>query len=141
MPDEFPKKRSSGSGGEYVYSVQARSPHRPIHVGDQVFDAEWREVKFNDDPPFGVGVSARLTPGRTLSYLYDYAQAQALRWWFVADTERLHFSLETRLVKHHVNWSYSCEAVSAHAVIGGEDRSNIMPDWGSKPAAPEGESQ
>lgn len=136
MTEEFPRKHSSGNGSENVYSVEARAPYQPVTVGDQIFDAKWRHVHFNDSPLLGVGVHARVTPGRVLSYLYDYAQAQALRWWLVAETERHHFSLETRLVKHRISWSYSCEAISAHVVIGSEDRSNIMPDRGKKAESP-----
>src|SRR5690606_9220355 len=104
--------------------------------GSQLFDQRWKRVKF-DTIPLPVGVPSgppSLSGLRDKLGLYSYQAAQALRWWFHANAAASwnDLCLETRLVKHRVKYSYECEAISAHAVIGGDDRSNVMPDWGKK---------
>jgi hypothetical protein len=56
-----------------------------------------------------------------------------LRWWVHAQAEIEHeFCIETRLVKHEIKHSYEITAVSQHALVGGDDRSSLMPDYGEK---------
>lgn len=42
--------------------------------------------------------------------------------------------LDTRIVKHEVRYSYGSTRKTEHCLIGGDDRSSIMPDWGVKTA-------
>lgn len=66
----------------------------------------------------------------------SYAAAQALRWWLhaVAEVDGIggRIGLETRIVKHKIGYTYSQERLSEHCVIGGADRSSLMPDLGDK---------
>lgn len=136
---EFPKKGQSGSGTEEAYSVQARFMYNsPQQFGKQIFDQRWTTVQFDQvTPPFGVPHGAPTVLGvRDTCGLYGYQAAQALRWWFHANAAAAwqDTCLETRLVKHKLQYEFSSEAVSAHAIIGGDDRSGMMPDYGSKSA-------
>lgn len=127
---EFPKKGSNGTATQTSWSVEARHCFSdPVQIGKQLFDERWRTVQFND-ADFGVPVRER---DRAQGY-FNYAAAQALRWWFHATAEITGggICLETRLVKHITKSHFECEAVSAHCLITGEDRSNIMPDWGTQ---------
>lgn len=132
---EFPKKGGHGSGTEDCYTVQARSMYtEPQPFGKQIFDQRWKHVQF-DQVQFPLpGVPAGHSMISDRLGLYSYPAAQALRWWFHANAHA-GFSgicLETRIVKHKVTYTYAEEALSAHDVISGEDRSNLMPDWGKK---------
>lgn len=128
---EFPKKGEHGQGTETAYTVEARSMfNEPQVFGGQIFDQRWKRIQFAKSPAFGVPVGNAMMADKL--GLYSYEAAQALRWWFHADA-RQNFTgicLESRIVAHKVAYSYSVEAVSAHVVVGGEDRSNMMPDWG-----------
>lgn len=135
--DEFPSKGSSGSGTEIAYSVQARlAYHQPRQVCGHLLDLRWTTLYF-EKSPIGVPVRAG-SMARGHCGLLSYQAAQALRWWFLAQAE-LEFSclcLETRLVEHRVEYSYSATAARAGAIIGGDDRSNIMFGWGEKTPPP-----
>lgn len=130
-PSEFPKKGSNHNGTEHAYTIEARSMfNEPQVFGKQIFDQRWKRVQFDQvAPPFGVPAGHSMVADRL--GLHSYPAAQALRWWFHANAHAT-FSgicLESRIVKHAVSYTFSEEAVSAHEVISGEDRSNIMPDW------------
>lgn len=136
-PKEFPRKASSGSGGVTGYSVEARlNYHEPRTISGQIFDNRWSTVHFQQTvPPFGVPSGRRYNScWYDQTGLFSYQAAQALRWWFLANAE-VEFSclcLETRLIEHEIKYSYSSTGVKAGAVIGGDDRSNIMFGWGEK---------
>lgn len=131
--DDFPKKKSSGSSSRDGYTVEARLAYvRPDNVGGMLLDTRWQQVHFANSP---IGVPG---DGDLVGHgLLTYQQAQSLRWWFIAEAAKQNkqFCLETRLVKHRLTYSYEVTTVSAHALIGSEDRSSIMPDWGKKEAA------
>lgn len=136
-PDTFPKDSSRGSGGIVAYAVEARlAYYTPRQVAGMLLDTRWRKVEFAETTPFGVpnGHSYN-SPWLRMTGLFEYQAAQALRWWFLAQAE-VEFScgcVETRLIEHEINYSYTSTAKKAVAPIGGEDRSAIMPDWGVKP--------
>jgi hypothetical protein len=122
---------SNGSGTLSGYSIEARSVFsRPQSVGDQIFDERWTTVHFAEHPIIGV---PRGTPwnARWLDVcgLYDYAAAQALRWWFHANSAHM-LCIETRIVKHEVTYTYSATRQSEHDIVNAEDRSSLMPDYG-----------
>lgn len=129
------KQIGSGSGSTDAWSVEARyASHGPRVIAGMLLDNRWQRVQF-DPSPTGVPSKAGSVSNPSAYGHLDYAAAQALRWWFVAqaDVDLGSFCLETRLVQYRINYSYQVEQVSAHAYVGGEDRSNIMPDWGAKP--------
>ena len=129
--EAWPKKCESGKGTEEAWTVEARNTgNAPQVVGNQTFDNRWRQVEFVES---SVGVpSARRYSQASLHGLLTYPAAQALRWWVhaQADIDYQGILVETRLVKHLLRYEFNIEAVSAHALIGSDDRSNMMPDWG-----------
>ena len=130
-PSEFPKKEQSGSGTEEAWSVEARFMYiEPRQFGKQLFDQRWKKVLFDRGEPLGVpsGPPSVLNV-RDACDLYGYQAAQALRWWFHANAAAgwQDGCLETRLVKHRLKYEFSSFAESAHATIGGEDRSGMKP--------------
>lgn len=131
-PSEYPKKGQSGSGLEDGWSVEARfTYHEPRQFGKQIFDQRWKSVQFDQVvPPIGVPSGPPSVLGiRDACGLYGYQAAQALRWWFHANAAARWQDgcLETRLVKHLLKYEFSSTAESAHAVIGGDDRSGMKP--------------
>ena len=123
----------TGNGTFDAYSVEARYDYpEPIKVGEQTFTKEWKRVHFNE-AAVGVPIGPRSNIHvLSLVGLTGYPAAQALRWWFHASIERGFGGLcmDTRIVKHKVSYSYQAERETEHHLIGGEDRSSILPDWG-----------
>lgn len=130
------KKGNSGSGTFDAYSVEAMCDYGSAQeVGGQIFDNRWKRVDFE---PSKIGVP--VGPSYQIAvlnqvHLLSYPAAQALRWWFHAACETFSSGLcmRSRIVQHRVIYSYSEERVSEHMEIGGDDRSNTMPNWGKKP--------
>jgi hypothetical protein len=103
-PQEDDKRTSSGESSGKRYAVQARCVYEPVVIGDQIFDSQWRNVNFNDSAEHGVpSKEERDFPGT-----YDYAAAQALRWWFVASLASFlrGICMETRLVEYEYRRSH-----------------------------------
>lgn len=129
-PDNFPNKGSNASGTCLAYSVEARvASYEPRVIGGNLMDTRWRRVSM-DIAKAGVPVRGlTLFPVFPTLGLLPYQAAQALRWWFLAQAEA-EFSclcVETRLVEHKVEYSYSETSERACSVIGeGESRSNII---------------
>ena len=134
---EYPKSAGSHSSKMTGWTVEARYNYsEPTEIGGQLFDNRWRRVRFNESV-IGVPIAAEYNARIYAEHnVLGYPAAQALRWWFhaVATAEKTGGGLciETKLVKHVIETSSKCEAVSEHDIIGGDDRSNIMPDWGSE---------
>jgi hypothetical protein len=130
-PDNFPKSNGSGSGTDVAYSVEARLAYpTPRMVCGHLLDARWQRVEFEKSRT-GIPVKDRLFPVHNTLGLFGYQAAQALRWWFLAqaDVEFSCLCIETRLIEHKVQYSYSGTAERACAIIAGEkDRSHIMPE-------------
>lgn len=83
----------------------------PTTIGDTVFDKEWRRVDFQGST---LGVPSRIEqdfPGT-----YDYAAAQALRYWWIANLSAVRVTgslcIETRLVEYHCERSHTQTAVA-----------------------------
>jgi hypothetical protein len=118
---EFPKKCSSGSCTDKLYSVEARYNYtHPIKFFDMILDKQWRKVNFTEIPqiPAYPGVQSRKPAAMYQSGLVHYAAAQALRWGLHAESELNHlFCLETRLVEHVVKTTWDEQAVAAHEAI------------------------
>lgn len=125
-----------GSGTERCWVVQARcskgcGPKQIVGatcgMGKNVLtDAKWETLHF----PRGAGGVPMGPPyAKYIHHDYlDYAAAQALRWWFIAEQGGLSF-LETRLVEMEFKYTYSAEPVRAACLISSEERQDIMPDW------------
>jgi len=131
---DFPRKSSTGSESGHGYSVEAMSDGDPLKIGDFIASHEWKRVPFVQ-AIFGVPGFAPYERGVGFVGLLNYPAAQALRWWLHAEAHKDAgwLSLRTRIIKHSYTISHECKAVSAHCEIGGEDRSALVPDWGSKP--------
>jgi hypothetical protein len=133
---EFPRKGASHNGTSEGYSIEVRyTGHRPQEVCGMILGKEWQPLKvLQTQQPFGVPI-ARPWNERIFGMLglYDYAAAQAMRWWFHANAEATPaagaMGVESRLVAHKVQFSVSEEAIYAHQYISAEDRSNCKPDW------------
>jgi hypothetical protein len=103
-------------------SVEARYVYpTPITIGNQVFDNRWRTVDFQQSP---IGVPGSVWLNRytaTLGFL-PYESAQALRWWVLAELRKgfQGICLETRLVRHEVQYNLKSKAISAHDNLGGD---------------------
>jgi len=132
---EYPKKGQSHSGTVSAYSVEARYNYpEPKQFGDIILHKEWKKMYFPEGK-HGVPVGNKFDYAQIALGLLSYQAAQALRWWLHAEAEVEMLGglcLETRIVKHMVTFSVSEEKVSHHDIIGGEDRSNCVPDWGKK---------
>lgn len=133
LPDE---KESCGNGSIDGYRVQARYMyHEPKIIHGMALDERWRYIDF---PQSHVGVPRGpdyYTPMLQAAYCYSYQSAQALRWWFHAEAEREMLGglcIDTRLVKFTIEYSHKWKPVSCHGLIGGDDRSSSIPDWGKK---------
>jgi hypothetical protein len=103
--------------------------HTSKQFGDALLDQRWQRLRF---------VTSHIGVPDGLSYNYaaracgllGYSAAQALRWWFHAQADAETFGglgLETRIIKHHVEYSYKEIAESAHVLIGNHC-SGIMPE-------------
>jgi hypothetical protein len=137
---EFPASQGSGTSSETAYTVEARCPgQHPMAVARQLFGHHWCRVVFGESTGQGVP-AAPLWKVHTIEHgMYSYAAAQALRWWLhaQAEFERGFFTLlETRLVEHTIETSHKITAVGAHQIIGSEDRSATMPNWGERSGKP-----
>lgn len=110
-------KRSSGrgSGSTVGYKVEARTidleglPEvvRTLADGHTVLCAEWREVEFAcGSNPAGVPCESRLLDGAEHGLL-PYESAVALAWTVIAQNR--HATIECRLVRHRLSYSYSIE--------------------------------
>jgi hypothetical protein len=128
LEDGYDKRPATRSGSETAWVVEARSTRSPRQVNNQIFDGEWRRVKF-DQHPMGVPATARGSRYTAEAQMLSYPAAQALRWWIhaVLESDYNNLCFETRLVKHVIKYSVSNAPESQHAVIGGEDRSGVMP--------------
>ena len=127
-PEAFPQQGSSGSCTTPCYSVQARYTYmEPKEVGGVIYHKDWRTVPF-EKSQVGVPNNTHSDAANNLGLL-SYQSAQALRWWFHASLGYGDLCFETRILKHVVKHSYSEEIVGAFDHVGGENRSNLMPDW------------
>lgn len=121
---------SSANGTDTGWTVEARlAYHEPRIVAGMPLDDRWRIVHFNDKSPIGV---PRASPWSVLHLcsLYEYAAAQALRWWFIAEAQRSEIGgalcLQTRLCSHRVEYSYSSKPDKAAEHIDGRGNSAAM---------------
>lgn len=122
-------KPLGGSGSDVGWSVEARfAYYEPMTIAGMMLDDRWRTIYFNESSPIGVPRGSRhATPLLQQCGLYDYAAAQALRWWFIAQARVTndHFCVETRLIEHSIEYNYKHTAKKAHAYASGND----SPDW------------
>jgi len=115
FPVEEGKHGPSGSGTLCGYAVEARfNQHHAEPVGSQIFDNRWQTVHF-DRSGFGVP-SSRFASGVLAELnLMSYEQAEAMRWWFLANVEATRIGgclcFETRLVEYEVKYSRSAKPV------------------------------
>lgn len=109
LESDYQKEKGSGDSVESAYTVEARSPMRAQAVGSLVLGETWHEIDLHKVQA-GLGVP---NPDRlTIHGLLDYATAQGVRWWFIADLkQKLIYGVETRLVRHKLTTSYKIEAI------------------------------
>ena len=133
LEDDYQTDGNSGSGTTTGYSVEARcSCREPKRYGDLILHDKWQTIHFPKGSP-GVPPPKFQQYELERTGLHGYQAAQALRWWFHAELEQEIMGglcIETRIIKHEIEYSYKATAISQHEVIGSEDRTNYMPDWG-----------
>lgn len=131
----YPASSGSMAGDGWTVEVRLEDYANPHQVGDMVVSHQWQRVNFALSP---IGVPTHANYQNYLGYTgyLSYPAAQALRWWFHAEAAKntLSLGLRSRLVKHQISVHHSTEALSVHCEVGGDDRSAMMPDWGTKPA-------
>ena len=131
LEEDYHRERSSGSGTEIGYTVEARENASTfIQINGQTFDKQWREVNFKE---LGIPQCAAFRKQTLKHGLLGYATAQTLRWWLHAQSEAEHgiaLCFETRIVSHRISYSHKIETIAVHDHIHGDDRSNSMPDYG-----------
>lgn len=88
---------SRGSSTEFGYRIEARTTMSPKVFGKQILTKEWARVYTKESHP-GCGVPNNSWGHLDKHELLTYAQAQSLRWWFIAETGS-YSGIETRLVK------------------------------------------
>lgn len=117
-PIENAKACPTGSGTNFGYSVEARVNYaEPKNICGMIFDNRWRQVPWSESPGMnGVPRPAFRGPELTLPLLLSRAEAEALRWLTIcaADASDICGSLclETRIVQHRVEYSYSATPVA-----------------------------
>lgn len=134
VESEFPKRGQSGNGRVSGYTVEARHTSRDhVVIGGVVYTDKWKKIH-PEQGQVGVPSHHRCEAWLSQCGLMNYPAAQAIRWWFhaMAEADFKNICLETRLIKHEVEYLYKEVSVSEHSPIGGEDRSSVMPDWGKK---------
>lgn len=107
--------RQSRESTSHGYSVEARCAlDQPVAIGDSIYSNKWQRVEFSEGT-FGVPIRGKFDDDLNVTGLMRYAGAQALRWWFIAccDRTREGIGIETRLVRHKINLSWSSEGVEA----------------------------
>lgn len=126
---KYPSFVGSQSGETRAYTVEARYNNlHPIQVHDQIFDNRWKQLHFKEGVN-GVPSGDPLHPFFREMRVLTWAQAQALRWWFVAELERQALGslcFETRIVQHKIVYSYRGEALTHFDHIGGETNDRRM---------------
>ena len=135
LEPEYKRDKGESSGSNTLYTVEARyNFSKPVQICGQLFDQRWLRVKFLTHDGIGVPKLRSWSELANVDGMHQYVEAQALRWWFHAEAEKENngFCLETRLIKHELKWKQTVTAVSQHCKISGEDRSNMIPDWGTK---------
>jgi hypothetical protein len=138
LDENYQRDIAHGTSSRPAYFVEARMNYsEPMMIGKQIFDNRWRRVTF-DRGEIGVPAHRPFEHRMDEHQLLTYPASQALRWWLhaAAEVDFKGTCLESRLVRVHVSESYKIEAVSTHEHIQGEDRSNCIPDWGSKKSEP-----
>lgn len=135
MSDENKTADCSQSGTTHGYRVEAMYDYpEPLTVGEQIFTRDWKIVSFNRGA-CGVPIGPRFElPWLESAHCVSYQAAQALRWWLHATVgaEGLRgLCLRSRIVKYAIKYSMEATRVSEHQEIGGDDRGNLLPDWGS----------
>jgi hypothetical protein len=73
-------------------------------------------------------------PWLSAGHCFSYQAAQALRWWFHANADAGigGICLRSRIVKFAIKYSIEVARQTEHCEIGGDDRTNCIPDWGNK---------
>lgn len=105
---------SSGSSRLVGYRPEVRtSYHTPTTVLGQIVDGQWREIKFHTRNDLSGIPTGYFDKELGLHGLLGRAQAEAIRWWFLAQAEAESVTgalcLETRLKSY--------ELVLTHKVI------------------------
>ena len=102
---------SSGENRAVGYRPEIRtSYHSPSLVAGHIVDSEWRPIKFeNRNDIFGVP-SGYFDKQLAEHGLLSYAQAETIRWWFMAQAESERavgaLCLETRLQAYDLVTTY-----------------------------------
>ena len=136
LEKDYKKEKGSGHSTTSAYTVEARaSCGDPKQIGSQIFDSKWRRVAY-EKGAIGVPPCSILRKEVAEHGMLGYSAAQALRWWLHANADVSEMlgglCLETRLIKHILETTHSIKAEGFYKVVGGDDRSSSMPDWGEK---------
>lgn len=107
---------NSGSGSRPGYQVQARCVgHEPELVCGQLLDQRWKTLRF-EKSPIGVPAYRAWDWHLQASDCMNYEAAQALRWWFLAETANNRLAgricIETRIVAFKIQYSHQSVAGS-----------------------------
>lgn len=133
---EFPRNGDSGSGTEYGYLVEVRwMCNGESTVVDGIpLGPKWKVIQ--PEPELSIPRGMELSRMRR-EWLYGYASAQAIRWWFIArakaERHGMDACLETRLVRYRREYSY-------RAVAEDEEQALTFRDtYGERPSSPKKE--
>lgn len=130
MSEPAKEPDTSQHGTTHGYRVEAMvDSDDPLTVDGQTFTRKWRFVHYAEGA-VGVPIGPRFERHwLAASHTYDYAAAQALRWWLHANANAamgiLGFgamSLHTRLVKYRIKYDIEATRDSDHAEINGRDK-------------------
>lgn len=113
---------SNGTVTMRGYRPEVRtSYHTPSVVSGQIVDCEWRPIEYERGKA-PVGVPQGYSDQKLSDHgLLGHAQAEAMRWWFIAaaEAERATGSLcmETRLQEYKLTITHTTVAVGAKSAI------------------------
>lgn len=115
----YPCEWAHGTGTTYGFMVEARLTKGDKMVAEKVrqstghdLSIEWQRLAFAKVPG-PLGVPGAIHPAGLADGLVPYGTAQALRWWLIAGAGAMAFGLETRLVRHKLEYSYKQTAEEA----------------------------
>ena len=129
LETDYNKDIDNLSGHEIAYSIEARYNNpQPKQVCGILLSDKWVKLNFPADLD-GIPSLRHLKFSKDFG-VFGYSQAQALRWKFHAIVESKlgaeSFGLETRLVKHKIEYNVKVTAISQHDV---ESDQSMVPSW------------
>jgi len=118
-PVSRPAATQNGTNLGYRVECRVKDGMSPVTFGAQTFDGEWRHVTFANGSPGVPGEHPTIAPFHASYSLFTREQAEALRWWFLAEGNfsARGWCLETRLRRYRVKYQSECHEEDVFAFV------------------------